>query len=454
MSLLTDSKDTIFALSTIQGKSGVAVVRISGEHALYILQHLSKKQDFTPRHATYISIFHPETGETLDNCIAIYFKAPHSFTGEDTVELHLHGSIAVINGVLNALNHFEGVRAAYAGEFSSRAFLNDKIGLTEAEGLSLLIDAQTEMQRTIALKQMSGNLENKYEKWRQQFIKITAYMENLIDFPEDDIPPNAIASIANQVQELRSEIEEHLNSAKKGIAICEGIKVAIVGPPNAGKSSLLNAIAKEDIAITSDIAGTTRDILQVKLNIGGYYVIFYDTAGLRDANECTIEAEGIRRAKEMVKNADIIIYLFDITAIDPSLIEKVEGHYFIVLNKIDVNNKYQSYLESIKKQFPGVEVLPISIKDDLNMDRFYNVLNNIITEHFSFADDTLITKTRHEKLLREAISYLDDIDFDSKFLEIIAEHLRYATESLGKITGKIDIEEVLDKLFGEFCIGK
>lgn len=454
MSSLIDSKDTIFALSTIQGKSGVAVVRISGEHALYILQSLSKKQNFVPRYATYTSIFCPHTEEILDNCIAIYFQAPHSFTGEDTVELHLHGSIAVINGVLGALNSFDGVRAAYAGEFSSRAFLNDKIGLTEAEGLSLLIDAQTEMQRTIALRQMSGNLEDKYEKWRQEFIKITAYMENLIDFPEDDIPKDAIPNIAAQVGALRADIEEHLNSAKKGIAISEGIKVAIVGPPNAGKSSLLNAIAKEDIAITSDIAGTTRDILQVRLNIKGYYVIFYDTAGLREANECTIEAEGIRRAKDMIKNADIIIYLFDISAIEPSVIENREGYFLIALNKIDMCPQYSCSLESVKAQFPEAEVIALSIKNNLNMESFYNSLDKMITEHFSFADDTLITKTRHEKLLREAISNLDEIDFDSKFLEIIAEYLRYATESLGKITGKIDIEEVLDKLFGEFCIGK
>lgn len=442
---------TIYALSTVYGKSGVAVIRISGNNALAALKKMTSLDTtkIKPRYAYFVSLKNNE-GNTLDKCLILYFKAPNSFTGEDIVEIQTHGSKAVISGVLSTLAQIEGFRMAEPGEFSKRAFYNGKMDLTEAEGLADLIDAETSEQQKYAMRQMEGGLKNLYDDWREQLLKILAHLEAFIDFPDEDIPNNVMSEMKNNVFKLENSVYEHLKSDNIGERLREGFRVVIVGPPNAGKSSLLNAIANREAVIVSDIAGTTRDAIDIHLDIKGYPVMFTDTAGLREANE-EIEKKGIEIAYSKIKSADFIICLFDASKDGVQIFDNIRKSFknntFLVANKCDKLTSEQCSV--LEKQ--GCILISAKQKEGISqiLDRIYE----FICERFTSNSNLLITRSRYREALQEVMENLQHFSFD-KEIELTAEDIRLAARALGKITGRIEVNEILDKIFGDFCIGK
>lgn len=442
---------TIYALSTVYGKSGVAVIRISGNNALAALKKMTSLDTtkIKPRYAYFVSLKNNE-GNTLDKCLILYFKAPNSFTGEDIVEIQTHGSKAVISGVLSTLAQIEGFRMAEPGEFSKRAFYNGKMDLTEAEGLADLIDAETSEQQKYAMRQMEGGLKNLYDDWREQLLKILAHLEAFIDFPDEDIPNNVMSEMKNNVFKLENSVYEHLKSDNIGERLREGFRVVIVGPPNAGKSSLLNAIANREAVIVSDIAGTTRDAIDIHLDIKGYPVMFTDTAGLREANE-EIEKKGIEIAYSKIKSADFIICLFDASKDGVQIFDNIRKSFksntFLVANKCDKLTSEQCSI--LEKQ--GCILISAKQKEGISqiLDRIYE----FICERFTSNSNLLITRSRYREALQEVMENLQHFSFD-KEIELTAEDIRLAARALGKITGRIEVNEILDKIFGDFCIGK
>lgn len=442
---------TIYALSTVYGKSGVAVIRISGNNALAALKKMTSLDTtkIKPRYAYFVSLKNNE-GNTLDKCLILYFKAPNSFTGEDIVEIQTHGSKAVISGVLSTLAQIEGFRMAEPGEFSKRAFYNGKMDLTEAEGLADLIDAETSEQQKYAMRQMEGGLKNLYDDWREQLLKILAHLEAFIDFPDEDIPNNVMSEMKNNVFKLENSVYEHLKSDNIGERLREGFRVVIVGPPNAGKSSLLNVIANREAVIVSDIAGTTRDAIDIHLDIKGYPVMFTDTAGLREANE-EIEKKGIEIAYSKIKSADFIICLFDASKDGVQIFDNIRKSFknntFLVANKCDKLTSEQCSV--LEKQ--GCILISAKQKEGISqiLDRIYE----FICERFTSNSNLLITRSRYREALQEVMENLQHFSFD-KEIELTAEDIRLAARALGKITGRIEVNEILDKIFGDFCIGK
>ena len=442
---------TIYALSTVYGKSGVAVIRISGNNALAALKKMTSLDTtkIKPRYAYFVSLKNNE-GNTLDKCLILYFKAPNSFTGEDIVEIQTHGSKAVISGVLSTLAQIEDFRMAEPGEFSKRAFYNGKMDLTEAEGLADLIDAETSEQQKYAMRQMEGGLKNLYDDWREQLLKILAHLEAFIDFPDEDIPNNVMSEMKNNVFKLENSVYEHLKSDNIGERLREGFRVVIVGPPNAGKSSLLNVIANREAVIVSDIAGTTRDAIDIHLDIKGYPVMFTDTAGLREANE-EIEKKGIEIAYSKIKSADFIICLFDASKDGVQIFDNIRKSFknntFLVANKCDKLTSEQCSV--LEKQ--GCILISAKQKEGISqiLDRIYE----FICERFTSNSNLLITRSRYREALQEVMENLQHFSFD-KEIELTAEDIRLAARALGKITGRIEVNEILDKIFGDFCIGK
>ena len=447
--------DTIFALATLMGKSGVSVIRISGEHALSVLHALGFKKTPIPNHVYFSKLFTPDTSDLLDEGIVLYFKAPHSFTGEDIIELQLHGSIAVISDTINALSQLPYLRPAEAGEFAKRAFMNNKLDLTKAEGLSLLIDAETSIQRKLAINQLQGNLETLYEGWRKELISILAKIEAYIDFPDDDIPTSAITEATEAINNLIGKIEKHVSDDKRGEILFKGIHVAIIGAPNVGKSSLLNLIAKRDVAIVSNIAGTTRDVIEVKVNLEGYPVTFFDTAGIRETED-VIESEGVKRSLSTLESADIVIFVCDdISNLDATnLLNNLQApeSTILLLNKVDILD-YNSRKHFSAFNLPPNHILEISVKTEYGMENFFDILLKNIKDKYNPSSEPVITKARYRKALQECVTYLKQFS-NIKTLELAAEDLRLAAYFIGTITGRVDIEEVLDEIFSNFCIGK
>lgn len=442
---------TIYALSTVFGKSGVAVFRISGTlalNAVEILTDINCKQ-IKNRHA-YFTALHSRDGMPLDHAIVIYFRNPASFTGEDVVEIHSHGSKAVISSLLENLGQIEGFRLADPGEFSRRAFYNGKMDLTEAEGLADLIDAETFEQQKYALRQMEGELRGLYEGWRESLVKILSHLEAYIDFPDEELPDNIVFNLENTVFKVKEEIQNHLNQGKCGERLHEGFRVVILGEPNAGKSSLLNTLAKREAVIVSDIAGTTRDAVDVYMDIGGYPVIFTDTAGLRDTEE-QIEKKGIEIAYDKAKEADLIIALIDGKNIDTKQFYNVatdcKNKIIYVVNKCDfLSNEQCSYFSE-----QGYTV--ISAKHKIGIDALIERIKIRISDEFTGNSSALITRQRYREILNAVFKDLDNFNL-SKSIELAAEDIRLAARNIGKITGRIEVDEILDKIFGSFCIGK
>ena len=438
--------DTIFALSTAPGRAAIAVIRMSGPQAGVVLKTMTGSIP-RPREASLRLIRHPVTGATLDQALVIYFAAPHSETGEDIAELQVHGGRAVIAAVLDALDEVPGCRSALPGEFARRAFDHGKLDLTAAEGLIDLIDAETVGQRVQALRQASGDLYRLYQSWRERLIEAQALVEAGIDFADEgDVGTNAFRQATTRVVTLAGEAAAHLASAQRGEILRDGFRVAIVGPPNAGKSSLLNTLARREAAIVSEEAGTTRDVIEVHLNLGGIPVVVSDTAGLRDTDG-RIEQEGMRRALASAKAANLVIWLVD--AAEP-MVPLPEGlgsdaDVLRVLNKIDRVDQVANGQE---------HTLRISAQRGDGIARLIDTI--IARAQAALGDERLApTQPRHREHLRTCLGHLETfLGGNEDQLELRAEDLRQAAVSLGRITGRVDPEDVLDQIFSRFCIGK
>ncbi|MDV7339874.1 tRNA uridine-5-carboxymethylaminomethyl(34) synthesis GTPase MnmE [Terasakiella sp. A23] len=440
---------TIYALASGAGRCGVAVIRLSGPHALDVLCKLSNKDIFKPRYAHRVNLVDPLTGDQLDDGLALYFPGPNSFTGEDVVELQIHGGRAVVQSVQEALASFDGLRLAEPGEFTRRAFENDKMDLTAAEGLADLIHAETRAQAKQALRQMDGALGSLYNDWADRILHVLAHFEAVIDFPDEDLPEEVEQGVRAKVDVLKGEIEDHLKDGHRGEMLRDGVRLAIVGPPNAGKSSLLNHLAKREVAIVSDIAGTTRDVIESHLDIGGYPVVVSDTAGIRHSDD-VIEVEGIRRAQTTAQQADLKVVLFDSSDwpdLDGKTLDLIDEDCLLVFNKIDKADKPD--ITDVK----GITPLYMSAKSGEGLSDFFKALEKEVAERCMMTGAPALTRARHREALEdcvEALNRFDQIDLP----ELAAEDLRMATRSLGRITGRIDVEDVLDIVFSDFCIGK
>jgi tRNA modification GTPase len=435
--------ETIYAQATIAGKSGVAVIRISGAKSFDALKNLTKKDLPDMRYMVFGKLYNKQD-EIIDHAMYVCFKAPHSFTGEDVVELHIHGSRAVINAVMQNLSEMQDLRMAEAGEFAKRSFLNGKMDLTQAEGLADLIDAETEMQAKQALRQMGGQLEKLYDGWRHSIVENLAFIEAFIDFPEEEIPQDIIQEINNKINEVKSQISAHLSDNNIGEKIRDGIKIAIIGAPNVGKSSLLNCLAKRDVAIVSNIAGTTRDIVEVHLNIKGIQVIIADTAGLRESQDL-IEKEGILRAKDRAKESDLILALFDASML-PEM--DLETKNLITYNSIVIFNKIDKATDVMPNNSIG-----ISVKENINIDNLIVRISDFVSSIISDSSDPVITRERYRIALSNSLIALNEFSL-AKPIELAAEDLRHAAFHIGTITGHVDVESLLGIIFSNFCIGK
>lgn len=451
---------TIFALSSASGKAGVSVIRVSGAKAWESLAVLVAEQALPEiRKTKLVTLYNPVSHEKniIDSAMVIGFKAPQSFTGEDVIEYHCHGSIAIIEEMLGVLGQMEGHRMAEHGEFTRRAFENFKLDLTEAEAIADLIDAETKFQKAQALSQMGGTLSDLYNGWAEELTRALAYVEAVIDFPDEDVPDSETAKAKPAIEKLSREIETHLNDNRKGERLRNGIQIAVIGAPNAGKSSLVNLLSERDVAIVSQMAGTTRDVIEVHLNLGGYPVILADTAGLRpnqigqEGHEA-IESEGIRRAIQKANEADIKLLVFDGTEEKPNAdtMTLYDDKAMIVVNKTDLNPNALG-LFHVKD---GADVIGISVEKKSGIEKLLKELTTKIHEEFKVSRETpSLTRQRHRQNLTECLANLQSA-LEQAQPELMAQDLRFAVHALGRITGRVDVEDLLDVIFRDFCIGK
>lgn len=439
-------QDTIYALSSGSLPSGVAIVRISGARTRFALETLCSEMP-PPRMASLKTIRN-QNNLAIDKALVLFFPNPYSFTGEDCAEIHLHGGRAVVSACFAALSILDGFRTAEAGEFTKRAFDNGKIDLTKAEGLADLIAAETEMQRKLAIEQSDGVLKDLYDGWAGKILRYRALIEAELDFSdEEDIPGAVSDQVWSGVLELSEEIVGHLAKSRAGEITRNGFSIVIVGAPNAGKSSLLNVLAGRDVAIVSEERGTTRDVLEVRLDLGGHLVIVKDTAGIRDT-ENIVEKEGIRRAERELEVADLVLYLVDHSAIGEFSGKALNIEHNRVLK---VQTKSDVELVNIDAGYD----LAISTK---SMDGISNLLSKIetlLSKSVSMDDFVIPTRQRHIDLLESTKTELEKAsNLAGSPIEIRSEHLRMAQNSLGKITGRTDVEDLLGIIFSEFCVGK
>ena len=387
----------------------------------------------------------------IDEGIILWFPGPKSYTGEDMAEIHVHGSKAVIQSLLKSISQIKNCRMAEPGEFTKLAFQNGKINLLKAESIGDLISSETEIQMKQALKIIAGNNLKKFEHWRNELLKILSHIEAKIDFPDEDLPENILKNIKDTSLKITNEIEKNLNDKKIGEIIREGFKIAIIGPPNVGKSSLLNYLSNREVAIVSEIAGTTRDVIETHLNIGGYPVIISDTAGIRESED-EIERKGIKLSLKKAEEADLKIIILDQKTQKNShfLRDLADGKSLLVINKIDLEN-YKLDTE-IKKFNPVL----ISLKKETNINGLIDKIKTNLENKFKGSENILITRERHRINLEECLENLKKFNNKSNSgdFDKAAEDLRLASRSLGRITGKFDVEEILDSIFNDFCIGK
>ncbi len=442
---------TIYALSSGPGVSGIAVIRLSGSNTENIIKLLINSELPKPRVATLKKFNKINSSELIDEGILLWFPAPESYTGEDMAEIHVHGSIAVVRSILDQLSKLDDSRLAEPGEFTKLAFQNEKINLLKAESISDLISAETEIQRQQAVNIMSGKSSEKFNFLRGKLLKILSNVEAKIDFPEEDLPDDVIKNIKNNSEKVRKEIEKILDDQKVGERIREGFKIAIIGPANAGKSSLLNYLSNRDVAIVSEIAGTTRDVIEAHLNLDGYPVVISDTAGIRESKD-EIEKKGIKLALKRAEDADLNIIVIEPKSVNFTgfLNDLISEKSIIVINKIDLGYK------DINQQIEKFNPIFLSIKNETNLEELINIIKDKLKNKFVSSNETLITRERHRQSLEACVQNL--INFEKKNsqedFDKAAEDLRLATRHLGMIVGKVDVEEILESIFNDFCIGK
>lgn len=443
---------TIYALSTVFGKSGVGIIRISGNKAFEVISKMTDLDvaKITGRKMYLTKFYNPVSRETLDNSLLVAFKSPASFTGENTVEINCHGSKAVIRSFLEALSLLPDFRLAEPGEFSRRSFYNGKMDLTEADGLADLIDAETALQQKVALQQMGGTLFDLYNDWRTRLVNVLSYIEAYIDFPDEDIPQDTVQKIENGVFKISEEIKNHLQQNNVEERLRDGFRVVIAGPANAGKSSLINAVVKRNVAIVSDIAGTTRDAIEAYVDLNGFPVIFTDTAGLRESAD-KIEQIGIKLAKDKIAEADFCLFMFDAEKDTPEIfaeyINSINVPYVLVANKMDKISADQQR----KLQKKGCILISAKENQNVNVitDKIYETFQNMYVK----SSAQLITRQRYKESLSECLENLSRFNLQ-KEIELSAEDIRLACRAIGKITGQVEVDEILDKIFSSFCIGK
>lgn len=447
--------DTIFAPATAPGRAGIAVVRVSGPDSWASLERLSGGRPLPqPRRTALRTLIDPVSRETIDRAMVIGFRAPASFTGEDVVEYHLHGGRAVVESLMTALGACAGHRLAMPGEFTRRAFEHGRMDLTEAEAVADLINAETALQKQQALIQMGGALSALYDGWAKRLARALAHIEADLDFPDEDLPDGVMDESLPVLRALADEIAAHMDDNRRGERLRDGVQVAVIGAPNAGKSSLVNALAQRDVAIVSEQAGTTRDVIEVHLDLGGYPVIVADTAGLRPdqiGNEGAeaIEGEGIRRALQRARDADIKLLLFDaaqLPAIDPHTSALFDEHALVVFNKCE---QAVSEPPPIEGQAP----IAISVLRAQGLTALTDRLVDMIRARLGKAETPSLTRTRHRQALAECHAALERA-MTARMPELMAEDVRLAMRALGRITGRVDVEDLLDIIFRDFCIGK
>jgi len=447
---VSTDRPTIFALSSGRPPAAIAVVRLSGPAARAALEALCKLPE--PRRAALRRLRSPTSKAVLDDALVLWLPGPNTETGEDMAELHLHGGRAVVAAVLDALGGLPGLRGAEAGEFTRRAFENGRLDLTAVEGLGDLVFAETEAQRAQAMRQYQGLLGERAESWRQRLIGALALVEARIDFSDEaDVPEDLISPALHAARELLEEIEKTLRDEHRGERLREGLVVAIAGPPNAGKSSLLNRLARREAAIVSPYAGTTRDVIEVHLDLAGYPVTLLDTAGVRESDD-PVEQEGVRRARARAEAADLVLWVEDAREREqrPAEGSNEQKKQWNVHNKLDL-------LDSDTKQpTESSHAFEISALTGAGLDRLVAALAKFAAEFFSAGEPALVTRQRHRDALREVADALGRAlaAGPGGELELIAEELRLAARALGRLTGRVDVEDILDVIFRDFCIGK
>ena len=439
----------IYALSSGRGPSGIAIIRLSGKDTLKICQVITKENIIKNKEVNLFKFYDPSTNNLIDEGLLLFFQSPNSYTGDDLAEFHIHGSNAVITLFLDVLSKQANCRMAEPGEFTKIAFQNNKIDLLEAESIGDLIHSETELQRQQALRFIQGNASNYYNSLRDKLIKSLAYIEAKIDFAEDDIPDTVLKDVHTAIEEIYKEIKKTLEDQRVGEKIREGFKVSIIGEVNAGKSSLLNLLSKRDVAIVSDEKGTTRDIIEVYLNLDGYPVILADTAGIRES-ENNIEKKGIELAINRSKESDLNLIIIDNSSmqVDKKILDLINQDSIVVLNKSDLSSDNSG-------EYKNNGIL-ISVKNNKNIDKLIDLIKDKLSKKIIDTKNILVSRERHRNKLNLCLLELEKFleKKQSKEIELAAEDLRMATRHLGAIIGKVDVEEILGSIFKDFCIGK
>ena len=439
----------IYALSSGRGPSGIAIIRISGKDTLKISKKISKEKNLKQREINFCKFYNPLNNNLIDEGLLLFFPSPNSFTGDDLVEFHIHGSNAVISYFLKVLSKQDNCRLAEPGEFTKIAFQNNKIDLVEAESIGDLVHAETELQRIQAVNLVQGNASIVYNNLREKLIRSLAYIEAKIDFAEDDLPETVFEEVNKSIIEIKLKITKILEDNKIGEKIRHGFRVSITGEVNSGKSSLLNLLSKREVAIVSEEEGTTRDIIETYLNIDGYPVILADTAGIRETKN-KIEQKGILLAVNKSKEADLNIIMIDNSSskINDQIKDLINGDSIVLLNKSDLNEN--------QKLFFDVDTILVSVKNNKNIDKFIKKLKEKLIKKFTTQDNILVTRERHRFKLNECLNEINKFleKNHNTDIELAAEDLRMATRHLGAIVGKVDVEEILGSIFKDFCIGK
>jgi tRNA modification GTPase len=442
---------TIYALSTGPGISGIAVVRVSGKETSKVIKNLTNNELPIPRVATLRNINKINSSEIIDQGIILWFPAPESYTGEDMAEFHVHGSKAVIDALHHSISDIENCRLAAPGEFTKLAFQNGKVNLLKAESIADLISSETEIQRQQAIKIMNGKSSDKFNDLREKLLKILSHIEAKIDFPDENLPEDILIIIKKISREVSQNIKKILNDQKVGERIREGFKIAIVGPANAGKSSLLNHLSNRNAAIVSEIAGTTRDVVETHLNIDGYPVVVSDTAGIRESKN-EIEKKGIKLALDKAEDADLKLIVVEAKSVDIKGVLKdlMDENAILVVNKSDLVDK------ELSLDLKNFDHVIISVKNSFNLEALISKIKNKLKNKFITSEDILITRARHREHLQQCFNYLKNFEEKNKSEDFdkAAEDLRLATRHLGMIVGKVDVEEILGSIFNDFCIGK